>query len=208
LIAIDPGHQAKDNYATEPIGPGSKTKKPKTSSGTAGKATRVPEYKLNLAVSFKLRDELLARGYQVYMIRETNDVNISNIQRAQMATNAGADIFVRIHADGSTDSKKSGISTLAPSKKNPYIPKLYTPCNALATYILDAMVENTGAIRRKVSQVDNMAGINWSTMPVTLVEMGFMSNPAEDRLMQTEDYQWKLAIGIANGIDDFFVVGY
>ena len=59
---------------------------------------------MTLQVSLKLRDELQARGYQVYMIRETHDVNISNAERAQMAANQGADILVRIHANGSDNT--------------------------------------------------------------------------------------------------------
>jgi N-acetylmuramoyl-L-alanine amidase len=164
----------------------------------------VPEYQLTLDVALKLRDELVARGYNVFMIRETNDVNISNSERALMATEAGADILVRLHADGSENSSASGILTLCPTSRNPYISHLYTDSRALADCILTATVEATGAQRRGVSEVDNMTGINWATMPVTIIEMGFMTNPAEDRLMQTEEYQQSLATGIANGIEQYF----
>jgi N-acetylmuramoyl-L-alanine amidase len=206
-VSIDAGHQARENAGQEPIGPGAKTTKPKVSPGTAGVSTRVPEYKLTLAVSLKLRDELVARGYNVFMVRETNDVNISNRERANMAAEALADIFVRIHADGDENPLLNGILVLSPTEDNPYIPGLYGSSYALSKCILDAMAAETGAKNRGVSKVDNMSGINWSTMPVTLVEMGLMTNPAEDRLMQTEAYQLKLAIGIANGIDDYFMVG-
>ncbi|GHV55140.1 hypothetical protein FACS1894216_16730 [Synergistales bacterium] len=186
------------------MGPGAKAAKPKVSPGTAGVSTRVPEYKLTLAVSLKLRDELTARGYNVFMVRETDDVNISNKERAEMASGIGADVFVRIHADAHKNSSVNGILVLSPAENNPYIPELYDSSYALSKYILDAMVAETGAKNRGVSEVDNMSGINWSTIPVTLAEMGLMTNPAEDRLMQTEAYQLKLAIGIANGIDNYF----
>ena len=90
IIVIDPGHQQKGNYDKEPNGPGSSELKAKVSSGTAGISTGIPEYKLTLAVSLYLKDELLARGYEVIMTRETHDVDISNVERALIANEANA----------------------------------------------------------------------------------------------------------------------
>jgi N-acetylmuramoyl-L-alanine amidase len=203
-VAIDAGHQQKGNNELEPIGPGASEKKAKVAGGTRGVETKVPEYQLTLDVSLKLRDELIARGYNVFMVREANDVNISNSERALMATEAGADILVRLHADGAENSSASGILTLCPSSKNPYISHLYADSRALADAVLAATVEATGAKRRGVSEADNMTGINWATMPVTIIEMGFMTNPGEDKLMQTAEYQQLLAAGIAEGIERYF----
>ena len=116
VVVIDPGHQARSNSAPEPIGPGAKEVKPKVSGGATGVKTRIPEYEIVLQISMNLKKRLEAQGVKVVMTRSTNDVNLSNSERADIANRAKADLFVRVHGDGSPDSKTTGISTLYPAK--------------------------------------------------------------------------------------------
>lgn len=204
IIAIDAGHQAKGNSEKEPIGPGASEMKAKVASGTQGTATGIPEYQLTLAVSLKLKQELIDRGYQVYMIRETNDVNISNAERAQMADKSGADIFVRVHANSLNDSSVQGALTMCQTAKNPYNGNLYSKSVSLSKAVVNGICNQTGFKNRGVQETDSMSGINWCNIPVTIVEMGFMSNADEDKKMATEEYRDKIVKGIADGIDAYY----
>jgi len=201
LVVIDPGHQRRGNSAKEPVGPGATETKAKVTGGTQGTTTGIPEYQLTLQVSFKLGAELEKRGYAVLYTRTTHDVDISNSERAAIANTANADAFIRIHANGSTNAAVSGAMTICQTPSNPYNGDLYTASRALSGNVLDELVNATGCRKEYVWETDTMSGINWCSVPVTIVEMGYMTNPDEDVVLNTESYQDKIVQGIANGID-------
>lgn len=203
-IAIDAGHQKKQMSAKEAIGPGADKTKPMVSSGTEGVVTKRTEYQVNLEVSLKLKSELISRGYDVYMIRETNDVSLSNKKRTLMANESGSGILLRIHCNSADSQSANGALTMSPTSSNPYCKAIAADSQRLSECVVSTLCRRTGAKNRGVTQTDEMTGINWSKIPVTIVEMGFMSNPDEDQKLSDSHYQTMLAEGIADGVDRYY----
>lgn len=208
-VAIDPGHQGYhvDMSELEPVGPGSQEMKAKATQGTKGSFTGVPEYELNLSISKQLAQELQGRGYEVMLTRQDNDTAISNRERALLAADFGADIYLRIHANGSENPNDSGALTMVPSANNPYIAQLHNKSYALGEAVINAYCQSCGLTNRGVMFSDNMAGTNWSKVPVTILEMGFMTNQSDDIYMQNTEFQSRMVQGIANGVDQYFAAG-
>ena len=206
IVGIDPGHQSEtiDMSDTEPLGPGSSEMKAKASTGTQGAYTGVPENALNLDISLLLKDELTKRGYQVVMTRTDNETAISNKERAELAASKGSEIYVRIHANGEDTHTASGALTMSPSSQNPFVPQLYEESNRLSQCLIDAYCSATGFSNLGVQYYDNMTGINWSSVPVTILEMGFMTNENDDTKMNDPAFRQTMVQGIADGIDAYF----
>lgn len=202
-ICIDPGHQQRGDLSTEPIGPGSMTKKPKVTGGAVGVVTKKPEYALMLDISLKLKKYLEDNGFEVMLTRDKNDVNISNSQRAKMASGWKADLFLRLHADSNANSGVKGISTLYPTK-NTWSANIFAKSYEWAQAIHNAVITATGRTNRGVVSRSELSGFNWSTVPVILVEMGFMSNAEEDRLLNSAQEQQKIIEAIGKTISSKF----
>ncbi len=199
VIGLDPGHQSKGNNEQEPVAPGSDETKPKVSSGTAGVSTGIMEYKVNLNVGLKLRDLLEEQGATVVMTRESNDVNLSNVERAQFFNDHEVNLGVRLHCNGIDDTSARGAFMLIP-KENPYQEK----CEKAAEIVLEAYCEATGLKNKGVQAYGNQTGFNWCERPVINIEMGHMSNVEEDELLTDSAFQSKMAQGICDGIVRYF----
>lgn len=198
-IGIDPGHQEHANSEKEPVAPNSSETKAKVSSGTAGVSTGIAEYITDLEVALKLRTALEAQGCEVYMTREVDDIDISNLERAEMMNELGVDLVLRLHCDGATDKSANGIGMFvrATGEKQ-------EESEAAAKVLLEAMSEATGAKARGVFLRDTYTMNNWSIVPCILVEMGYMSNPEEDEKLNDPAYQDLLVQGMVEGIARYF----
>jgi N-acetylmuramoyl-L-alanine amidase len=202
LICIDPGHGTPPAIGrqTEAIGPGSGVLKIKDGGGASGEAV------VNLAIAKKTRTLLLERGYRVAMTR-TGPVfrygNGGNIARAQFCNLRHAALMLRIHADGSTNTSLHGFQTLYPAFHKGWTDDIYTRSLKAAGLVQAAAVQTTGAASLGLVKRTDLTGFNWANVPAILVECGFMSNPAERRLLQSSSYEWKVAHGLTAGVEAF-----
>jgi N-acetylmuramoyl-L-alanine amidase len=200
VVVVDPGHDLRANLATEPIGPGSSTRKILDGGGTSGVVTGIPEARLNLAVGLRLRVLLRRAGIVVVMTRTTTSgTSMGNIARAQIANRAHAALFLRIHADGSSDPAASGTHTLYPAFHAGWTDDVYVQSKRAARLVQVELVRALGFPDRGLQERSDFTGFNWSNVPVILVELGFMTNPTEDRLLATPAYRQRAAIGLCRG---------
>lgn len=204
VIVINPGHQGSGNNAVEAIGPNSSTMKAKVSSGATGITTGIRESQTTLEIGLKLQQELQSRGYKVIMTRTSQNVDISNKQRAQIGNQYNASAVISLHCDGSNDSSVRGAHTIAISQNNPYCAQIYSASSKLAQNVIQSYCQTTGLQNRGVSYRDDLTGLNWSEVPAIYIEMGFVSNSQEDQLLNDSSFQTKCVQGIADGIDKYF----
>ena len=200
LVVIDPGHQDRANTAPEPVGPGAKETKMKVTGGTSGVSTGKPEYKLTLEASLILGQLLESRGVKVIFTRTANNVNISNKERAEIANQNNADLFIRIHADGATNKNVHGLSVLTPAENSPYTKGIFDDSLKASEFIIDETKNNASVKVNGISYRGDMSGFNWSKVPCTLVELGFMTNPTEDKNLSNPAYLKNLLTNIVDGV--------
>lgn len=197
---LDPGHDLRANLETESIGPGSTTRKIKDGGGTHGVVSGLTEAELALRVALRLRSVLERAGVHVVMTRtRTAGTSIGNVARAEIANRAGAALFLRVHADGSTDPSVRGTHTLHPARRRGWTDDVYAASKRAARIVQGETVRALGFPDRGLQERSDFTGFNWADIPVILVEMGFMTNPTEDRLLASASFQRRAALGLCRG---------
>ena len=203
LVVIDPGHQQKANLNLEPIGPGATPQKYKVTDGTTGVVTKKREAVLVLEMAFVLKEKLEAKGMQVLMTRTSQDVDISNKERATLANDHKANLFLRLHADGSENPNQSGFAVLTPADGSPYTKEIYAESLQISQTIVKKMRENQQVKVNGIKFRDDLSGFNWSKVPGVLLELGFMSNHEEDQKLSDPQYVNSLLQSVTDSVDEY-----
>ncbi|MBP5275302.1 MAG: N-acetylmuramoyl-L-alanine amidase [Lachnospiraceae bacterium] len=198
VIVIDPGHQATKSAKTEEVKAGGKTKAGAT-TGAVGTETGVPEYELTLDISLKLQSYLEGCGATVILTRTSNEVDITNQERAAVATSNNADLFIRIHADAANDSKQSGVKVFVPNSGN------YTNSNSKwGDDLGNKVAESIGLEFLGTKSTDVYTGLNYAnTVPSFQISLGLISNCDDEAALVNEDNQIEICAAISQ-----FAVGF
>ena len=203
LVVIDPGHQQKANLNLEPIGPGATTQKYKVTDGTTGVVTKKREAVLVLEMAFVLKEKLEAKGIQVLMTRTSQDLDMSNKERATFANDHKANLFLRLHADGSENPNQSGFAVLTPAKESPYTKEIYAESLQISQTIVNKMRENHQVKVNGIKFRDDLSGFNWAKVPGVLLELGFMSNHEEDKKLSDPQYVNSLLQSVTDSVEEY-----
>lgn len=181
LIVIDPGHGGKQPGTSSP--------------------NNVKEKDVNLTISLKAEEALKQQGYNVLMTRNA-DTTLGLSERANVANENFADIFVSIHANSTTSKDVHGIEVLyAPAEEGS---EKEVGQKLLTKYIMDELIRETGAHSRGIIKRPNLVVIRESKMPAILIEVGFLSNSNEEKLITSDSYQDKIVSAIVKGIENYF----
>jgi N-acetylmuramoyl-L-alanine amidase len=199
LVCLDPGHgtPAAVGMQTEPIGPGSRTRKIKDGGGAAGEAP------VALAIAQKTRTLLQKDGLRVAMTRTGPTTTLGNIARARFCNVRHAALMIRIHADGSSNPSAHGVQMLYPAFHKGWTDDIYAESLRAARLVLHSVIATTGATTLGLTPRSDLTGFNWADVPAILIECGFMSNAHERALLQSSAYQLKIARGLLAGTDAY-----
>lgn len=200
VVVLDPGHGNNSSLEKEAIYPGAKELKIKNTCGAEGINSKTPEYVITLKIAGKLKKLLENKGYNVTMTKTTIQENPGNVERAEIGNKNNANLVIRIHADSSESSNVSGASMLVPAPIG-YAKNISEISKKYGQIVLQNLTYEVGMKNRGIVERNDLTGFNWSKVPIILIETGFLSNPQEDKLLNSEEYQNKIAKGLFDGID-------
>ena len=205
-ICVDPGHQSQMLKIKVPIAPGQEKMMPNFNIGTAGVESLTFEYAIALETAYELEKGLKALGAQVVLTRDSNDMMVGNLERTRIAQEAGADITLSLHCDGNEDETIHGLSVLYPGNKYIEDSDLLEKSRVLSQAVLKHVIKETEARNRGLSARNDLIVFNYSKNPCTLIELGFLTNPREDSLLNSQEYRSRLVEGIIKGVIEYFKV--
>lgn len=204
-VLLDAGHGCSGNYV-EPKYKGasdSEVTYENSSTGATGVVTKKREGDLTLEIALKLQKKLQNLGADVLMIRTKKTTPMSLVQRAEYGNKHKVDLAFRIHADGLDDQSVNGASTLYPSAEH-INNKIAEKSKNIASIIQREYIKSTGLADRGTVERNDLVGFNFTTVPSILLELGFMTNPEEDRKMSDKKFQEKMVDGITNGMIAYY----
>ena len=204
-VLLDAGHGCSGNYV-EPKYKGasdSEVTYENSSTGATGVVTKKREGDLTLEIALKLQKKLQNLGADVLMIRTKKTTPMSLVQRAEYGNKHKVDLAFRIHADGLDDQSVNGASTLYPSAEH-INNKIAERSKNIASIIQREYIKSTGLADRGTVERNDLVGFNFTTVPCILLELGFMTNPEEDRKMSDKKFQEKMVDGITNGMIAYY----
>lgn len=206
VICIDPGHQSRMLRTKVSVAPMAEHRMPEYSIGTKGIVSQVFEYSITLKVALELEKGLKSLGAGTVLTRRRDDELVGNTKRAEIACEAGADISISLHCDGIEDEEIYGLSVLCPGDKYIKDQDLLTRSSTLSRVMLDHVTRTSKARNRGITKRNDLIVFNYSKVPCTLIEMGFLTNPMEEKLLNSPEYRSKLVKGIIDGILEYFNV--
>lgn len=199
VIVIDPGHQMITDEETELCATWLSIQKPRCTSGGTGIVTGVNEYDLTMEYAIVIKDYLVQCGAEVILTRETSDVDLSNQERAQIAVDNEADVFIRLHADSANDSLASGIRIYVPDSGS------YTSSSvSWGDHYASLLSEYCGLPVEQTRQTYLYTGLNYAnTVPSFQVSLGFLSNSDDEAILVTEENMLAVAQATSEFCVDF-----
>lgn len=197
VITIDAGHQALPAYS-EWVDP-DMTRRAPVDPGGRGVNSGNYEYAVTVDIALKLKGLLEKDGIAVQMTRETNTIDLPCVTRAEMANDAGSLLAVHIHCGVSADPETMGIFTMTPAR-NAWTDGFYEESKTAALFIQEQLVKSCELDDMGVLATHDLPEFNWSKVPTVEPRIGFLTNPRDDGFLADDQFRWKAAWGLRNGI--------